>query len=118
MTNHTWGTAALGADTLTLQAEMLQEHCIPNAATAGCVYTIAVYGWMNSSYTILATLDEGWGNPTRLLDGQPQSGYVAQGAYRYYKYTVSQDVATALVFTLTPTDGSDQVTHPINILLC
>ena len=107
--NYTWGTAAWGTDTITIQATDALLHCTPDPTTTGCIYSIAVYGWRNSSYTITATLDEGWLNPIRLLDGQPQTGSVLQGEFRYYKFVINQDVLSDITFTLNPTDGGDQV---------
>ncbi len=71
-----------------------------------------VYGWQNSTFSILAALDEGFLAPMLLLDQAPQSGFVALGAYKYYRYHVSTGgvqgaIPVAIKFTLTPTDGGD-----------
>ncbi len=69
-----------------------------------------MYGWQNSSFSIVASLDEGFVSPILLLDQAPQTGQVALGAYVYYKYYVNVEppsahhtIPVAIKFTLTPT---------------
>lgn len=72
-------------DTLTIQSAALKEHCTPNPALGlGCDLGIGVYGWSNTSFSIVATLNRGWASPVDLTPGRPQAGYVSKGLYRYY----------------------------------
>jgi hypothetical protein len=48
-TNHTWAARGFGADTLTLQAEELNQHCTPDPEQGvGCDLYISVYGWVGA----------------------------------------------------------------------
>ena len=71
---------------------------------------IGVFGWMNTTFTILANVDEGFRSPVLLLDQSPQTGLVDTAHYTYYKYSVSVPRSNGAVtpavdikFTLTPT---------------
>jgi len=111
--NNSWFQSKFGADTLTLQYRETSKHCVPNPLIVGkhCDVFIGVFGWLNTSFTILATVDEGFRSPVVLLDQAPQSGFVGGSQYAYYKYSVSvprgsggaSTPATDIKFSLTPT---------------
>jgi hypothetical protein len=43
--NYTWTSRGFGADTLTLQADEIHKHCMPDPfAGTGCDFYISVYG--------------------------------------------------------------------------
>jgi hypothetical protein len=110
-TNFTWFQSKFGADSVTLQYGEMSKHCVPRPTVVGgdCDIYIGVYGWMNTTFTIMAAVDEGFRSPITLIDQSPQSGHVGDGAYTYYRYSISvaQGAAgtppTDIKFTLTPT---------------
>ena len=108
-TNFTWHQSQFGADTLTLQYWQIEEQggCQPDPGrvNGGCDLYIGVFGWENSSFTILASVDEGFQAPTALLDQLPQTGAVLTGQYKYYAYLVNvkSSEPISIKFTLTPT---------------
>mmetsp|Transcript_3149 Transcript_3149/g.4876 ORF Transcript_3149/g.4876 Transcript_3149/m.4876 type:complete len:2519 (-) Transcript_3149:278-7834(-) len=111
--NYTWMTAFWGADTLTIQHSDLSEYCVPVPSEGkNCELFIAIYGWQNCSYSIVAQMDEGALHPVALVDGQPQSGHVALGSYAYYTFFINDHdhslLPAGLTITLTSTDGGDQ----------
>lgn len=108
--NFTWFQSKFGADTMTLQYSEVSKHC--NLLRVGhCDIYIGVYGWMNTTFTVLATVDEGFLSPVTLIDQAPQSGFVATSDYSYYKYSISVPQGSGgeelppvdIKFTLTPT---------------
>ena len=110
--NRTWYSAAYGADTLTIQSVELQQYCIPNSSIAfACQVYITVQGFMNSSYTLMAKINDGFTSASYLIEGKPQSDYVEERQYVYYKYLVPAfdpnggSVPGSLTFSLTPNSG-------------
>lgn len=113
--NYTWFQSKFGADTMTLQYSELAKHC--NLARTGhCDVHIGVYGWMNTTFSVMAAVDEGFLSPMTLIDQAPQSGYVGASDYTYYRYSISVPQAAAgaeelppvdIKFTLTPTGRRD-----------
>jgi hypothetical protein len=103
--NFSWLSTAYGDDTLTIQSTEYSHTCVPNPATAKhCDFYIGVYGFINTSYTLTASMDTGFENPVALLDGQPQAGHVAAGKYTYYRYKVAvanTSIPSSITFTLT-----------------
>jgi hypothetical protein len=53
--NFTWAQAMFGSDTLTIQSRDLATYC-PAGQMHTCDFYIGVYGWRNSSYSIVATV--------------------------------------------------------------
>jgi hypothetical protein len=108
--NYTWASRGFGGDTLTLQAEDMRKYCTPDSARGvGCDIYIGVYGWTNTSFSIMASLNMGWMNPIVLFSGQPQSGHVHKGTYDYYQFTIPGGPHPPQVrIALNPTEGSDQ----------
>ena len=109
--NYTYVAASDGADTLTLQASMLSLHCFLDPATnKACDIYIGVLAWRNSSYTLVASMDDGFESRISLLDGQPQTGAVGVGKYIYYEYQVgsaSVNGSNTLRFSLFSLNGMD-----------
>jgi len=108
--NHTWASRGFGSDTLTLQAEAMKAYCTPDPIAArGCDYYIGVYGWTNTTFSIMASLNSGWRNPMTLFAGQPQMGSVDKGGYSYYKFYLSGgEHKPTIRISLAPSDGTDQ----------
>jgi hypothetical protein len=109
--NFTWAAAAFGADTLTIQAETILPHCIPNPNQGKlCDFYIGVYAWINASYTILAITDDGFKSPTTLIEHQSQTGSVSIGHYKYYKFIITAEenvLPQTISISATPTDAGD-----------
>jgi hypothetical protein len=109
--NYTWMTAYWGDDTITIQASSLAGHCGASIAHNGnCELYIGVTAYTNTSYSVLAYMDEGFSRPTALIDGQAQSGTVQKGDYVYFSFPISlatNALATGLTFTMTPTSEGD-----------
>jgi hypothetical protein len=107
--NFTWFQSKFGADSITLQYGDMSKHCVPRPAVVGgdCDIFIGVYGWMNTSFTVMATVDEGFRSPITLIDQSPQSGFVDNAGYAYYRYAISVPQTgsppTDIRFSLTPT---------------
>ena len=87
------------------------EHCGASIRHNGnCELYIGLTGYTNTSYSVLAYMDEGFKHPTTLFDGQAQSGAVKKGDYTYYSFQISlpdNELATAVSFTMTPTSEGD-----------
>lgn len=110
--NFTFAQTMLGSDAITLQYHDMRKHCQPEPRTGKvCDVHIAVYGWKNSSYNLLGSVDDGFLSPVLLVDQQPSNGYVSAKTYKYFKYLVnvqppaagSSSIPTSIKFTLTPT---------------
>jgi hypothetical protein len=72
-------------------------HCITLYCTTG------VFAFINSTFTILASINEGFQSPIRLVNRVPQSGSVLASQYAYYKYTIDNSTGIRdIKFTLTP----------------
>jgi hypothetical protein len=113
--NYTWMAANYGADTLNIQADEIKKHCIPVPDEGKhCDFFIGVYAWRNTSYSIVAHMDEGFRHPVVLSDGQPQSGTVNTGFYSYYSFYIkarqgdNPDLLETVTISVTGEDGSDQ----------
>ena len=86
--NFTWFHSSYGADTLTIQSEDIATKC--NAkfhSQRSCDMNIGVYGFVNTTFSLLVTMNDGFNSPIRLLDQTPQSGSVSVSQYAYYQYT-------------------------------
>jgi hypothetical protein len=63
-------------------------------------------------------MDEGSVHPVALVDGQPQSGFVALGSYMYYSFFISshggQELPASLMVTLTSVDGDQDIFVTMN----
>jgi hypothetical protein len=62
---------------------VLISHNDPNFCY-GCVYTIGVYGFRNSTFTITSSAKRD--AVVKLLQGRPQRGHVASGGSRFYGF--------------------------------
>ena len=113
--NYTWIAANYGADTLNIQSDEIKKHCIPDPDEGKhCDFFIGVYAWRNTSYSIVARMEEGSKHPVILSDGQPQSGSVETGFYSYFSFFIkskqdeSPDMPESVTITVTASDGGDQ----------
>eukprot|EP01041_Mallomonas_annulata_P003044 gene3044-5962_t len=117
--NFTWISASFGTETITLQGHDIEHHCAKKKVCNAmrCDLYIGVYGARNSSYSIVASMDEGFVAPIILIDNQIQNGKVDTDKYIYYKFTIGDNfisdsndhyIPESIIFTLTPLDGSDQ----------
>jgi hypothetical protein len=97
-TEYDWDSIAYGADAIT----------IPSAEQG--VYVIGVYGWRNSSYTILAVMEtsEGDCQSTTLIAGNPQNALLTQGEYHCYSITLNQQY-TDLTISVTRIVGDPDI---------
>ena len=113
--NFSWTASDYGSDTLTIQARELNDACL-HSNVSSCDLKVRVLGLTeNSSYTIVAAMDEGFVNPTLLLEGRPQTGFVAKNQFVYYRFVIGSNSSSRLVITesvtltLSPLDDGDQV---------
>jgi len=113
--NYTWMAANYGADTLNIQADEIKNHCIPVPDEGKhCDFFIGVYAWRNTSYSIVARMEEGIKHPVVLSDGQPQSGSVDTGFYSYYSFYIkarqgeNPEILETVTISVTGEDGSDE----------
>lgn len=101
-----WFSSSASNDYITVQnawAQCAQRNSTTNGM---CYFYIAVYGFTNSSFSILAQMNRGAGHPTLLSDGVPQDGFVNRTQYNYYHLQVpAGNGNTSLTITLTPTFG-------------
>jgi hypothetical protein len=89
-----WSSIAVGGDAVG----------IPNAAPGS--YFISVYAFYNSTFSISAFLESNSSNSTALLlNGVPQSGVVNNGAWKYFRYELSQS-PSSVSFMLTRQAGN------------
>ena len=101
--NHTYISANLGADTLTIQANDPKKVCTPDPSFGHiCDFYIGVYTWsaLSAEYSIVISEDTGYFNGTSLLElkpGRPQSGVVVGGRYAYFKCETAASDATISV---------------------
>lgn len=101
--NYIWSSQLWGEDTITI---MHTDNNSCSSSATGGTYYIAAYGFSNSSYTIVAGVDDGL--PTRLSIGQPQSGQVYRGAPQLY--FVSKPAGSAnLTIAVSPSYGDPDV---------
>lgn len=114
--NYTWAQMSIGADSITIQYSDIAKHCKPDPTRGrSCDFSIGVYGWRNTSYSISARVNDGFLSPSVLLDQLPISDSVATGSYQYYKYFVSvpppgegtKGAPLSIKFILTPTGSGD-----------
>jgi hypothetical protein len=87
--------------------KMLPGPTVITGAACDVMLPTGVYGWTNTSFSIMASLRRGWQDPMVLFPGQPQVGHVDKGAYQYYLTYIPED-ATDVRFVLMPHEGGDQ----------
>ena len=64
--NFTWASASYGSDFITIQAEDISKHCVPDQSKSlPCYFYAAVFGWSNSSFSIM--VNTGTHSPTYSL---------------------------------------------------
>jgi hypothetical protein len=88
--SYIWRQATLGADELTI------SHNDPKFCY-DCVYTIGVFGYRNSTFTILSSAKRD--AVVNLIQGRPQRGHVASGGSRFYSFfksSSSEDMEISL----------------------
>lgn len=104
--NYTWMSGFSGDDSITIDQADLQYHCKSTWDNSlPCEFYLGLYGWKNSSYSLLAMIDHGFENAIQLLDQQPQEMIVSEGRYIFFKYMIPQlksitDVVSSIHFTL------------------
>jgi len=108
--NYSWFSTYFGADTLVIQAYELEKYCIPDISVGKvCDVFVCINGFSNSSYTILANTDNSFLGAASLMDGVPQSSWVGEKSYAYFKFAVSSAEASGFLagnikFSLVSTD--------------
>ena len=101
--NHSFVSANLGTDTLTIQANDPKKVCTPDPSFGHiCDFYIGIYTWsvLPAEYSIVISEDTGYFNGTSLLElkpGRPQSGVVVGGRYAYFKCETAASDATITV---------------------
>jgi hypothetical protein len=107
--NSTWYSTRYGADVITLQSNDIAQRCHWSSTEQQCDFSIAVYGYINSSFSLTATASNGFASRSYLIDGQPQQGMVALGGYTYYEFDVSitESIFSSIVISLTSIDEHD-----------
>jgi len=88
--NSTWRANRYGSDLITISHDD-PKSC--SSAAENCVFTIAVYGYRTSAYSITATTEE----TIELQDGIPIQGELQSNQWHYYKFQVSNEHLTLLV---------------------
>jgi len=83
-TTYTWSRAHLGGDTISIAAEDVAGCHAPY--DGHCYYYIGVYGYANSTFTIVASYTDA--EPVQLTIGQPQAGHVSQQTYAQFQVVV------------------------------
>jgi len=64
---------------------------------------VGIFAFINTTFTMLVSVDEGFQSPIRLVDHLPQSGVVMASRYVYYKYSLdNSSLIGEIKFTLTP----------------
>eukprot|EP00499_Haloplacidia_sp_CaronLabIsolate_P003203 CAMPEP_0196770370 /NCGR_PEP_ID=MMETSP1104-20130614/1097_1 /TAXON_ID=33652 /ORGANISM="Cafeteria sp., Strain Caron Lab Isolate" /LENGTH=2418 /DNA_ID=CAMNT_0042140481 /DNA_START=96 /DNA_END=7352 /DNA_ORIENTATION=+ len=97
--SHDWAHYAYGRDVITIPYSESGCHV---EGGAPCEFYIGIYGYTNSTYTVLVALKDD--HPIRLVDGRPQTGYVLASQWSYYELGLvgtDEDVEV----TLTSRDG-------------
>lgn len=110
--NYLWSSGRYSRDIISIQSSELSTICWNNSATillGYCSLYIAIRGYRNASYSIVANIDLGYSSPILLLDGQSQNGLVQEESYQYYDFKISNSsgILSSIVITLTPLDGHD-----------
>jgi len=71
------------------------------------LHLTGIFAFINTTFTVLASVNEGFQSPLRLVDRVPQSGSVLASQYVYYKYTLDNSTGIRdIKFTLTPSSKS------------
>lgn len=99
---HTWSSMAYGADAVNI------DYKDPNYKVG--LYYISVYGWRNTTFSILASVTDLSRNDTSdyiaLINGQPQIGFLEErGRSKHYMFIMSGTVRRDVTFTVTPRYG-------------
>ena len=98
--NYNFSSTAWGEDTIRIEASN-PEAC-HYGKPDGATFFIAVYGFSDSSYSVMAFVDDGM--PSSLVDGFPQLGMVIHRQFMYYTYFVP-DSAPNVTISVTPYYG-------------
>lgn len=107
--NNTWISTRYLDDVIVIQSQDIDNSCHWSSIHQSCDFYIAAYGYINGSYSLVVTADNGFASRTHLIDGQPQQGHAALGQYVYYEFTVNSmnSIASTIELTLTSNSGQD-----------
>lgn len=90
-----------GEDTITIQASQLADLCSRyDTDLLSCDLFITVFAAVNSSYSLVASVGNGFRSPITLIDGQPQNGRVNLGGYQYYDFYISASELSDRIITV------------------
>jgi hypothetical protein len=89
---------------LRVQKTSLQS-CFDNNDGNECQVYIGVYGFRNSSYSIVARMDGGFNSPLWLIDGTPQTTLVRAKTYTYFAVSLNVRYGTTYSFNINPIYG-------------
>lgn len=99
-TSYTWSHRSYGTDTVTIPYAS-EGSCLPEEE-GECRYYISVYGFVNSSFSITASLNSDL--PVRLISGIPQTSFVNQTMMKQFIYRLV-DHGQSVEITLSPRYG-------------
>ena len=99
---HMWSQTRWGSDAITIYPDE------PNACT-NCWYYVAVFGFDDAMYTILASVKSD--SPTVIYPGQPQADHVPESGMNYYalQYTRTDNPTEQIIISITPDFGDPDI---------
>ena len=99
--HHIWEQTRYGSDGLTIFPDD-PNHC------NNCYYFIAIYGFEESTYRILAQMKND--EPTVLMIGEPQSDHVGESGVNFYSITYPKsNQGESLSIQITPSFGDPDI---------
>lgn len=110
---HQWASAGVsGEDVLVIQGSTLQSCTANTLRGVQCELFIGVYGFRNSTYSILAHLETGM--PISLIEGVPQAGFVNTSHYNYYQVHAPDNTDGDISISLSPEYGDPDLFVAVN----
>lgn len=85
--NYTKKANSIFEDRVTIEDVSHRAECSSRLPAEPCIVFISVFGYKNSTYSILASYASSFRTPTILSQGQPQSDFVKGSSYQYYSFS-------------------------------
>ena len=110
ISNFTWISMRYGNDILTIPHTELLTHCHNNTI---CNIFIGVYGYQNSSYSLIINTDLSYKNRIQLINGLSQNDFVGYSLYKYYEYyinkpnIVNNQIVSSVIINLISLNNND-----------
>ena len=95
----------VGADAVSFSWLEMPECVAAPMPPGSCGLWIAVYGYTNASYNLVAVVSDGGPAAIELLDGVPQAGAVAQGGAAFFYADVDVDPTATYSFYVRALSG-------------